>query len=53
MSGTSPDKSLDIHYSDFIIKKNKNDSDWMNDFHQDKKIDSLTRALVEKCRTNK
>lgn len=53
MSGTSLDGSLDIHYSDFIIKKNKNDSEWMSNSHQESKIDSSTRVLVEKCRTNK
>jgi energy-coupling factor transporter transmembrane protein EcfT len=50
MSGVYSNKPYNIHYSDFIIKKNINDSDFMGDFNSDRKLDSLTRILVERCR---
>jgi energy-coupling factor transporter transmembrane protein EcfT len=53
MSGVFSNKPYNIHYSDFIIKKHKNDSIFTSGFYEDGKIDSLTRVLVEKCRTNK
>lgn len=49
MSGSSLDKSSDIHYSDFIITKDTTTE--RDDFKESEKFDSLTRALVEKCRT--
>jgi hypothetical protein len=50
MSGGSLDKSSDIHYSDFII--NKDTTTERDDFKESERFDSLTRALVEKCRTH-
>jgi hypothetical protein len=50
MSGVYSNKPYNIHYSDFIIKNNINDSDFMGDFISDRTIDSLTRILVERCR---
>jgi len=48
MSGSSLDKSSDIHYSDFII--NKDTTNERDNFKESERFDSLTRVLVEKCR---
>ena len=49
MSGNTLDKSSDIHHTDFIINK-KDSMTTNNDFKETEKFESLTRALVEKCR---
>ncbi len=50
LSGSSLDKSSDIHYSDFIL--NKDTTTAHNDFKETERFDSLTRAFVEKCRAH-